>query len=199
MQKKSSQQPRKVAQKQTMVAPAKRRRWLLPILPVFFVLTWIWAVWYYGSVFYISREYSFWVADTRIMEYILSQPYGILRYLGRAMLQFYKYPWLGGLLLALMLTAGSWLTGYCMRLRASWRAVQYLPALIYMAVVTYHGLDIFFEARTGLIFGIPFVVLVILCIWGIMIRSFSRKPVPAFIGIPRDETPRQNGIQLVVI
>ena len=199
MQKKSSQQPRKVAQKQTTVAPAKRRRWLLPILPVFFVLTWIWAVWYYGSVFYISREYSFWVADTRIMEYILSQPYGILRYLGRAMLQLYKYPWLGGLLLALMLTAGSWLTGYCMRLRASWRAVQYLPALIYMAVVTYHGLDIFFEARTGLIFGIPFVVLVILCIWGIMIRSFSRKPVPAFIGIPRDETPRQNGIQLVVI
>lgn len=201
MQKKSSPQPRKPAlqKEKVTVAPAKRRRLLLPVLPIFFIVTWIWAAWYYGSVFYISREYSFWVADTRIMEFILCQPYGILRYIGRAMLQLYRYPWLGGLLMALILTAGSWLTGYCMRLRPSWRAVQYLPALAYMAGVTYHGLDIFFEARTGLIFGIPFVVLLVLCIWGTIIRSFSRKPVPAFIGIPRDESPRQNGIQLAVV
>jgi len=171
----------------------------LPVLLVFFLLAWLWAGWYYGSVFSISREYSFWVADTRIMEFVLCQPYGILRYIGRAMLQLFKYPWLGGLLLALMLTAGSWLTGYCMRLKTSWRAIQYLPALFYMAVVSWHGLDIFYEARTGLIFGIPFVVLLILCIWGVIIRSFSRKPVPAVIGIPKDETPRQNGIQLAVI
>ena len=208
MQKKSSPQPRKAAPQKQAAIPLKRKASFfsfqlsmakLPVLVIFFILTWLWAAWYYGSVFYISREYSFWVADTRIMEYILSQPYGGLRYLGRAMLQLYKYPWLGGLLLSLMLTAGSWLTGYCMRLRASWRPIQYLPALFYMAVVTYHGLDIFFEARTGLIFGIPFVVLVVLCIWGIIIRSFSRKPAPAFIGIPKDETPRQNGLQLVVI
>ena len=165
MQKKSSPQPRKAAQKKAAVAPpAKPRKWRLPILLFFFVLTWLWAAWYYGSVFHISREYSFWVADPRIMDFILCQPYGVLRYLGRAMLQLYQYPWLGGLLMALMLTAGSWLTGYCMRLRASWRAIQYLPALLYMAVVTWHGLDIFFEARTGFIFGIPFVVLLVLCI-----------------------------------
>ena len=199
MSKKSSLQPRKVAPQKTPVAPPKRKKRLMPILPIFFLLTWLWAAWYYGSVFYISREYSFWVADTRLMEFILSQPYGVLRYLGRAMLQLYKYPWLGGLLLAMMLTTGSWLTGYCMRLKASWRTIQYLPALIYMAVVTWHGLDIFFEARTGFIFGIPFVALVILCIWAIIIRSFSRKPVPAFIGIPKDETPKQNGIQFAAI
>ena len=218
MQKKSPKQPSpKAAQKQTAVAPAKRGRRLPPVLFIFFVLTWIWAAWYYGSVFYISREYSFWVADTRIMEFILSQSYGGLRYLGRAMLQLYKYPWLGGLLLALILTAGSWLTGYCMRLKTLSNSplkgeetgkkasplrgglvgsVQYLPALAYIAVVTYLGLDVFFEARTGLIFGIPFAALVVLCIWAIIIRSFSRKPE---IFIPNDETPRQNGLQLAVI
>lgn len=199
MQKKNAK-PHKAAQQKAAAAPSPKRRNCRPAaLPVFFLLTWLWAWWYYGSVFYISREYSFWVADTRIMEFVLCQPYGILRYIGRAMLQLYKYPWLGGLLMALMLTAGSWLTGYCMRLRASWRPIQYLPALFYMAVVTWHGLDIFFEARTGFIFGIPFVVLLVLCIWGVIIRSFSRKPVPSVIGIPKDETPRQNGLQLVVI
>ena len=197
MQKKSYKQPRKAVKQEVKAAPRKKR--VLPILHIFFILSWLWAAWYYGSVFHISREYSFWVADTRIMEYILSQPYGILRYIGRAMLQLYKFPWLGGLLMALILTVGSWLVGYCMRLRASWRAIQYVPALLYMAVVTYKGLDIFFEARTGFIFGIPFLGLVVLCIWAVIIRSFSRKPAPAFIRLPKDETPRQNGLQLLVI
>lgn len=198
MQKKSHQQPRKSAQQQQTVAPAKRRWRLLPVLPVFFILTWIWAGWYYGSVFHVSREYSFWVADTRIMEFILSQPYGILRYMGRAMLQLYKYPWLGGLLMALMLTAISWLAGYCMRQTLSnsllkgenkkspfkgdlegLSFLQYLPALCYMAAVTFLGLDVFFEARTGFIFGIPFVMLVVLCIWGVIIRSFRGRPTPS--------------------
>ena len=200
MRKKTSTPPRKADSGQHTALPSStRRKWLLPVLPIFFVLTWLWAAWYYGSVFHISREYSFWVADTRVMEFILSQSYGSLRYLGRAMLQLYQYPWLGGLLMALMLSAGSWLAGYCMRLRPAWRPIQYLPALGYMAVITFLGLDIFFEARTGLIFGIPFVVLLVLCIWGIMIRSFSRKPVPAIISIPTDETPRQNTMQLAVI
>lgn len=199
MQKKAVKQTQQTSKQTHGAAVSPKRSRLLPVLPIFFVLTWLWGGWYYGSVFHISREYSFWVADTRMMDFILCQSYGGLRYIGRAMLQLYKYPWLGGLLLSLMLSAGSWLVGYSMRLRPSWRAIQYLPALAYMAVVTFHGLDIFYEARTGLIFGIPFVALVVLCIWGIMIRSFSRKPVPAFIGVPKDETPRQNYIQLVVI
>ena len=178
-------QSRAAAPKQLAATPPKRRKWRLPVIVVFFLLTWLWAGWYYGSVFHVSREYSFWTADTRLMGFILCQPYGILRYIGRAMLQLYKYPWLGGLLLALMLTAGSWLLGYVAgplterikRLSAPLfhfvKAGLYLPALAYIATVTYLGLDIFFEARTGLIFGIPFVALVILCIWAVILRSFK--------------------------
>lgn len=181
MQKKSSKQPQKAAPQKHAANPPKRKASFfgfqlsgrkLPVLLVFFLLTWLWGAWYYGSVFHISREYSFWTPDTRLMTFILSQPYGILRYIGRAMLQLYKYPWLGGLLMALMLTAGSWLAGYCMRKKLF---IQYLPALAYMAVVTFLGLDIFFEARTGLIFGVPVVVLTILCVWAIIIRSFKSR------------------------
>ena len=75
MQKKSPRKPPKAAeQHQPASAPAKHGRWLPAALPVFFVLTWLWAAWYYGSVFHISREYSFWSADVRLMEFILSQP-----------------------------------------------------------------------------------------------------------------------------
>lgn len=197
MSKKSLKPQKEVKQKQAAIPPKQKSSIFsfqlsmakLPVLVIFFGLTWLWAAWYYGSVFFISREYSFWVADPRMMDFVLSQPYGILRYLGRAMLQLYKFPWLGGLLLALMLTAGSWLAGYCLRLKGPWRVIQYLPALCYMAVVTYHGLDIFFEARTGLIFGIPFMTLVVLCIWATIICSFNLRTI----------SDNRKGLQLAVI
>ena len=171
----------------------------LPVLPIFFVVVLIWASWYYGSVFHLSREYSFWVSDTRQLDFILTCSFGSLRYVGRALLMTYKYPLLGGLLMAAMLTLGTWLVGYCWRLNAKWRIIQYLPALAYMGTITYKGLNIFFEAETGFIMGIPFLTLLVLVIWGVIIKSFSRKPVPAFIGIPKDETPRQNGLQIALI
>ena len=170
----------------------------VPVLPLFFVAVLAWSAFYYGSVFHLSREYSFWVADTRQLDYILSCSFGSLRYVGRALLMTYKYPLLGGLLMALMLTLGTWLVGYCWRLKAKWRAIQYLPALAYIGTITFLGLDIFFEAETGYIIGVPFLALLVLAIWGIMIRSFSRKKVPALIGIPSDETQRDNLIQLAV-
>lgn len=171
----------------------------VPVLPLFFVVVLAWAAFYYGNVFHLSREYSFWVADTRQLDFILSCPFGSLRYVGRALLMTYKYPLLGGFLMAMMLTLGTWLIGYCWRLGAKWRAIQYLPALAFMGTVTFYGLNIFFEAETGYIMGVPFLILLVLVIWGIIIKSFSRKPVPAFINIPKDETPRQNYVQLVVI
>jgi len=196
MAKKTIQQPRKATQQNATAETAKQ--WRLPILPIFFVAVLVWATYYYGSVFQLSREYSFWVADTRQLDFILSCSFGILRFVGRALLMTYKYPWLGGLLMAFILTLGTWLVGYCWRLKAKWRALQYLPALAYMGTVTYYGLDIFFEAETGYIMGIPFLVLLVLVIWGIMIRSFSRKKTPSFIKVPSDETRRDNLIQLVV-
>ena len=197
MQKRTSKQPLKAAQ-QKGSPPQKQKSSIfsfqlsaakLPVLAIFFVLAWLWAAWYYGSVFYISREYSFWVADTRMMDFILSCPYGGIRYVGRAMLLLYKYPWLGGLLMALILTAVSWLTGYCLRLRGAWRTIQYAPALFYVAAITWHGLDIFFEARTGLIFGIPLVALNVLCVWAVILRSFKKRPT----------ADGQKGIQLAFI
>ena len=191
----------KTGVKGTVTAPAaekKKRQVRLPVLLIFFVAVLLWSAWYYGSVFHLSREYSFWVADTRQLDYILSCSFGTLRYIGRALLMAYKYPWVGGLLLTLMLTLGTWLMGYCWRLKAKWRAIQYIPALAYIGTVTYLGLDNFFEAETGYIFGVPFLALLVLAICGIMIRSFSRKKVHALFAIPADETLRDNLLQLAV-
>lgn len=187
------------ATKPAATAVRDKKPLLLPILPLFFIATWVWSSFYYGSVYHIAREYSFWSMDMRQLQFIMNQPYAPLRYVGRALLQLWQWPWAGGLLLSGILTVISWLVGYCMRLRPALRPVQYLPALAYIGIVSYNGINAFFEAEAGLLMGVPFLALLILSIWGIIIRSFSRKPVPALIGIPHDEAPRQNRLQLAVI
>lgn len=180
-------------------APKPRRKILLPVLSLFMIAIWVWGTFYYGSVLHVSREYSFWASDMRLMQFVLSQTFGPLRYVGRLLLQLYQYPWLGSVCLALMLGLISWLTGYCMRLSPRWRAIQYVPALACLAVYSYLGLDLFFESEAGYIMGVPFVVLLVLTIWAVMIRSFSRKPMPTLFGLPNDETPRQNLLGLAFV
>lgn len=180
-------------------APKPRRKILLPVLSLFMIAIWVWGTFYYGSVLHVSREYSFWASDMRLMQFVLSQTFGPLRYVGRLLLQLYQDPWLGSLCLALMLGLISWLTGYCMRLSPKWRAIQYIPALACLAVYSYLGLDLFFESEAGYIMGVPFVVLLVLVIWAVMIRSFSRKPMPTLFGLPNDETPRQNLLGLAFV
>ena len=56
---------------------------ILPVLPLLFVCTVVWAGWYYGDVLRMARERSFWVMSTEQMDFLLGQEYGGLWYLGR--------------------------------------------------------------------------------------------------------------------
>lgn len=179
--------------------PKESRPLLLPVLPILFVATYLWAAWYYGDVLRMARERSFWVASTEQMEFLLSQEYGGLWYLGRLMITLFRYPWVGALIPATLITWSTWCLGYGLRLTARWRWIQYLPVGAYMMWLVYEGINLFYENESGAILGIPFCASVILTIWAIMIASFSRKKAPAIIGIPKDETAWQNRAQLLAI
>lgn len=169
------------------------------MLPLMFVATYLWAAWYYGDVLHMARERSFWVADTGQMEFLLSQEFGGLWYLGRMLMMLYYNPWIGALPLAAMLTWSTWCLGYGMRLSAQWRWLQYLPAGAFMALLSYEGVNLFYENEAGAIMGIPLCATVILSIWALMIASFSRKKAPSIIRLPHDENALQNRLQLAAI
>lgn len=185
--------------KTAQTSPKEKKNLLLPVLPVLFVATYLWAAWYYGDVLRMARERSFWVPSAEQMDFLLSQEYGGLWYIGRLMISLFRYPWIGALLPATMITWSTWCLGYGMRLTARWRWVQYLPVGIYLMWIAYEGVNLFYENESGAILGIPFCATLILTIWAIMIASFSRKKAPAIIGIPKDETPWQNRAQLLTI
>lgn len=176
--------------------PLWRRLPVLPIPIMVFLLVWWWAAYWQGDVFRMARENSFFAPDSLLMEYELSKTYGMIRCVGRALLTLFRYPWLGGMVLSIMLTLSCWLLGYAMKLTPRWRWIQWLPLAIYTGIFTYNGLNNYFEAETGYIMGIPLCILVILMVWGVIIRSFSKKHSPALFSLPKDETPMQNILQL---
>lgn len=185
-------------EKQGTAPIAEKKTVLLPVLPIFFLLVWAWAALWYGDVFRIAREYSFWAFDETLMKYETGRPWEILWMAGLLLLQAYRWPVLGGLIHSLFITCCTWLVGYNLRLSSNLRPLQYLPAMAYMSWVTYQGFDLYFETETGAIMGIPLLCLIVLAVIGIVIRTFSHKAVPAFISIPKDETPWANRIGLAI-
>lgn len=169
-----------------------------PHLVLFFAAVWIWASCWYGDVFLMAREYSFFAFDKLLMRPVWEQTYGSLWIAGRALLNLFAYPWLGGLVLSLLLTVISWMMGCLLRVSASWRWLQYLPAAIYIYVVTWFGYDAFVFREPGWLFGIPLCVAVILALQVGFLRSFSHRHLPWIWKRREDETSKMNAILLIV-
>ncbi len=186
--KKTAEQPKKV-----------RKPIQLPTLPIFLLMVWAWASFHYDCVLQICRDYSFWSTDSRMLEFLMTQTMAPVRYAGRMLLQVYKYPLLGGLLMAVMLTACSGFIGYILRLSPKLRALQYVPALAYMGGLTYMGLDTFFEAEAGYVMGIPLVATIVLGVCALVVRLTSRKAATCPLCVPEDEKPAHSWIQLAAI
>ena len=131
-----------------------------------------------GDVMRIAYERSFFAADATLMHWLWQQSFGSLWILGRALLTLYHWPLLGGFFVALLLTAGSWLFGYCLRLPRRWRWTQYLPAGIWMLWTAWIGLDLFYMHEPGRILGIPFLAVVVCAVDAIVIWTFKKRPTP---------------------
>lgn len=173
--KKNSAKKSAVAKNTMADLPKKQRKWAVPVIPVFFVAVWMWAWLYFGCVLQTARDNSFWVSDTRQMQFVLSCSFPYLRWVGRALLQLYKYPWLGGLMLSLMLTMGSWLTGYCLHLKAKWRGLRFLPAFVYMGWLTFEGINVYFEKEAGFILAYPLVYFAAVALGAVLVKLATRR------------------------
>lgn len=133
-----------------------------------------------GDIFRIAYERSFFCTDSTLMRWLWQQSYGSLWLLGRALLTLYRWPLLGGLLVAVLLTAGSWLVGYCLRLPLRWRWAEFLPAGVWMSWAAWSGLDLYFQHEPGRLLGIPFLALFVCAVDAFIIWTFkARKPYKA--------------------
>ncbi len=141
----------------------------------FFVVTYLWATWWMGDTFQVAREHSFFSFDKTLMHGLWQKPYGHLWIVGRALLTLYRWPLVGGLMVAFLLTVGAWLFAYCLRIRPTsrWHLLSYLPSIAWMAWVAWKGLNLYFQSEPGSTLGILFLGVLVCTIDAFIIWTFK--------------------------
>ena len=121
-----------------------------------------------GDIFRVAYEQSFFAADTTLMHFLLQQPYGWLWLAGRVLLTLYHWPVLGGLVVALLLTATTLSIARLMPIRDDSHyplsivhySLSLLPACTWMTWTAWTGLNLFYLAEPGR----TLAVLLLLCL-----------------------------------
>lgn len=153
----------------------KRKLQSLPIFPLMALSLWVWAGFYYAPVLRMVREFSFWAPDSLLMQYETTKPGGLLWVFGLFLLQIFRYPIVGGIILSLLLTIGTYLTAYCLRLRSWGRLFSFVPALLYTGTVAYVGFDLYFEAETGYLMALPALYVILMLIIASLLRLNNKR------------------------
>ena len=156
------------------LAPQRRidRRWGWLL---FFAMAWLWASWWMGDTLRVAREWSFVAADSTLMHWLWQQSFGSLWIAGRWLLTLYRWPLVGGLVTAALMTLASWLVGYCLRLRPAsrWHWLSYLPAAAWMTWMSWKGVNIYYHGEAGVLPGVLLLGIVVCGIDAVIIRSFK--------------------------
>lgn len=134
----------------------------IPRMAVLLVALWAFCSLVYGVVFCQSRETSYFAWDGTLMHFLLQQDFGWLYAIGRLLLQSYRLPLFGGLVLSLILTACVWLIDYIIGVRGKWHA---LTAILPFAFLSYYvslEYSINYHRETSTLMAWPFAALVLL-------------------------------------
>ena len=149
----------------------------------FFLLAWAWASWWMGDIFRVAYEQSFFATDATLMHFLLQQHLGWLWLAGRALLTLYRWPILGGLVVAMMLTATTCSIARLMPTRDDGHyplsIVHYplslFPACIWMTWTAWTGLNLFYLAEPGRTLAVLLVMFLISTAVALIVSLFRGK------------------------
>ena len=135
-----------------------------------------------GSVFRVAYEQSFFAADATLMHFLLQKPFGWLWLVGRAVLTLYRWPVIGGFVVALLLAVTTWGMTQLFPLRTAGSFTLYilhftfslLPACAWMSGTAWIGLNLFYEAEPGRVLAILLVICIIACLSAIFVSILKR-------------------------
>lgn len=99
----------------------------------------------YGDVFARAEQESYILPDAASMKFLTDKPFGTLYVVGRWMLLAFKSKWVGGLLLASILTATACQLAYILRLPARWKGLAMLLPLAELAWMVSEGTNLYYK------------------------------------------------------
>lgn len=163
----------------------RKERWgvlvrRVPVQVVLFVLLWIFCSGVWGDVLYQAGQNTYFAFDRTAMSYVLSQWDGFFILAGRFLLLSCKFPWLGGGLMALMLTLSTWLLSSVFGNFRFGGAVFVLP-FAFLGVVVWKGLNLYYQSEAGYLFAFLLLLLLLSALAALAVRLLTRRsPEPLF-------------------
>lgn len=111
-----------------------------------FLLLAVFCCWTYGDVFRHIALDDFVCSDAEAMTYVRRQSMGSLYWGARYVLLVFKNQWLGGILMAALLTLTAWLFDRCVSRRVvAFCGLGFLPVVCLLSWMVYRGYNLFFR------------------------------------------------------
>ena len=143
-----------------------------------FLLAWIFCTAIYGDVFTRAQQDSYVSANAETMKYLTDQAYGQLYWWGRYLLLVYKSALLGGLLLALLLTAATYCLDRFLCLPRWLRGISAIPAFALLWWMVSRGYSLFYKNEPSVIVLYPLALALIAAAAAgltVLVKRFARK------------------------
>lgn len=160
------------------IQPNKKKQHKLQNIPLgilVFILVWIFCGGIYGDVFYITEQFSFFAFDSVLMKEVTDIWYAPIMIIGRLFLLLFKYPLLGGLMYALVLTCSAWLISYIFNLKGYFRLISAFVPFAWLFVLEYLGLNIFYQYEPSFVCSYPLLFLFVLILIAASVRLVTKR------------------------
>lgn len=124
-----------------------------------FILVWAFFTFVYGDILHRAEQDIYISPYEESFSYILTQPFGHLYYLARWPMLLCKWPWLGGLLLSLIMTIAAVALDYALCLPKKLSGIGYVVPAATIGWMIWRGSNIYYKNEPSLILLIPFAAM----------------------------------------
>lgn len=168
-------------QKPTLYAPTKQRgaikakkAHILTYL-VGFITILLFFTWGYGDVIWRAEQESYISTSPDTMHYLLSQPFGKVYWLSRWVLLLFKYPIVGGVLMAAIYTLTAWLADKAFCVKSQWKGIGFILPVAQIGWILYRGFNLYYKNEPSLFIVVAFAVLAVVALLALASWFINRK------------------------
>ena len=123
-----------------------------------FLLVWVFCTWIYGDVFTRAQQDSYVSGNAVTMKFLTDKDFGTLYWYARYALLVFKSAWVGGLLLALLLTFSTWTLDRVFCLPRSLHGLTSLLGFALLGWMVWRGYSLFYKNEASVIVLYPILL-----------------------------------------
>lgn len=136
---------------------------------VLFLVLWVLLSWVYGDVMWRTEQNSYVSVSAMQMKHLTDVSMGWIFYAARWLLTLFKYPWIGGLLMALLLLASSEMLAYVLRVPIKWKWLTSLLPFAYFGWLLMRGFNLYYRSEPSMVVLLPTACCGLLCVVSIFV------------------------------